>query len=82
MERDIAVVLAEVEHEFTTEQVIAIGDDYFYRRMNGGSGGAWQKGSPQAIDKAESISRREARARMLEMGLTPDEVADKTKGVE
>lgn len=76
-------VLAEDEGEFTTDSVIRIGDEYFFRHANGGERGAFDTrtgGNGQFT--TESITRTEARDKMLQMGLGPSEVASKTKEKE
>jgi hypothetical protein len=74
MAKDKAIVLATQEYEFTTESVVRIGEDYFFRDENGGERGAWQ----DRANKTTPLSRSEARARLLEMGMEPDDVAEKT----
>jgi hypothetical protein len=70
-----AEILAEKRSEFRTKKVIRIEDDFFYVNENGGTGGAYEKGT----DNAESITRTEARRLLLEMGDTPEEAAQKTR---
>ena len=73
-------VLAEEEGEFTTDSVIRIDDEYFFRHANGGERGAYERRNHGGqVFSTESISRTEARAKMLEMGLEPSEVAAKTR---
>jgi hypothetical protein len=68
-------ILAEDAGEWLTDQVIRIGEDYYFRTQNGGSRGAYQNRS----DSTELLTRAEARAKLLDMGLTPSEVASKTR---
>lgn len=72
-------VLAEDEGEFVTDSVIRIGDDYFFRHANGGERGAWDTRNNQCNFRTEVISRSEARAKMLQYGCSPSEVANKTR---
>jgi len=73
-------VLAEDEGEFTTVQVIRIDDKYYHRRLNGGARGAWDTRSVRPGQfYCHNIARAEARRILLEMGLDPVAVADKTE---
>ena len=75
---DQGEVLAEDESEWVTEQVLRIGEDYFYRRCNGGWGGAWDVRTHPDVFECILLSRAEARQRMLDMGCDVSEVAHKT----
>jgi hypothetical protein len=79
MPKTTTEILLENEHEFETEQLIRIGTDLFYRRQNGGSGGAWEK---KSYNRAEcrAIGLTEARRIALEWGETPDTVVDALEG--
>lgn len=72
-------VLVENEMEFATDSVLRIGDDYFLRHANGGERGAFQESTCRGKFTTVSITRTEARAKMLEMGVELEEVAGKTK---
>jgi hypothetical protein len=63
-------VLMEKENEFTTEQLICIGEDLFHAVRNGGTRGAWQDKS----DSVETIDLTEARRIALEWNDDPEEV--------
>lgn len=71
-------VLGEVVREFRTRKVIRIGTDYFDVDENGGYGGAWDTRSGQNGTTTKTIDRTEARRLLLEMGLSLEEVAEKT----
>ncbi len=76
---DKAVVLCEDEGEFTTDSVVRIGDDYFFRHQNGGARGAWDcRNCGGQLFRATAISRTDARAKLLEMGMSPEKVAKVT----
>lgn len=72
-------VLGEEQGEFATRQVIRIADDYFFRHQNGGSRGAWDPRQNPSIFSTESITRQDARRRLLEFGLEPPAVAKATR---
>ena len=69
-----AIVLASHEMEYRTIKVIRIEDDFFLLDENGGSCGAWQNRG----NKCEELTRSQARAKLLEMGLEPEEAAKAT----
>jgi hypothetical protein len=75
---DEGEVLAEDESEFARNQVLRIGEDYFYRECNGGWGGAWDHRQNPNVFECVLLSRSEARAKMLEMDCDVSEVARKT----
>ena len=72
-------VLGEDVGEWQTKQVIRIEDEYYYRRCNGGSRGAYDHRNNPDIFECHELSRSEARAKLLEFGLSPREVSAKTK---
>ena len=71
-------VLGEDEGEWATEQVIRIGDEYYYRENNGGSRGAYDHRTNPDVFECREINQREARKMLLKFGLEPSEVAEKT----
>jgi hypothetical protein len=75
---DQGEVLAEDESQLVTEQVLRIGKDYFYRRCNGGWGGAWDTRTNPNVFECILLSRAKAQQRMLDMGCDVSEVAHKT----
>ena len=76
---DEGEVLGEDKGEWTTEQVIRIADEYYYRRTNGGSRGAYDHRTTPNVFECREIDRREARKALLNFGLEPAEVAEKTE---
>ena len=74
-------VLGEDEGECVTEQVIRIGEEYYYRRNNGGSHGAYDPRTNPKVFEVREISQREARKMLLSFGLEPAAVAKKTEVV-
>jgi hypothetical protein len=72
-------VLCEDEGEFATKQVIRIAGEYYYRRNNGGSRGAYDHRTNPGVFECREITQREARKILLEFGLEPSEVAKKTE---
>lgn len=77
---ETAGVLMEDEREFSTDQVIRVGDELYYREQNGGSRGAWQPhsgpmGDWDAPREVRLIDEPEAKRLMLEWGASPAKVA-------
>lgn len=75
-----AEVLAEVEDEWSTSQVIRIGDDYYHRVLNGGTRGAHSTGGnrfPVTLGQVEELTEAQAKRQMLQFGLAPAEIARK-----
>ena len=72
-------VLGEDEGEWETKQVIRIVDEYYYRKNNGGSRGAHDHRTNPGVFECREINQREARRMLLEFGLEPLEVAEKTE---
>lgn len=84
-EVDDGEVVAEDEGEYDTLQIVRVNQDYYVRRANGGARGAWDRQCgdgvwrDRPVEAARAITREEARARMLDMGMTPREVARATR---
>jgi hypothetical protein len=64
-------ILMEREREFTTDQIIRIDSQLYFRRANGGSRGAWQ----DREDTCNLIDLAEGRRIALEWGEEPEDVA-------
>ena len=77
-ELDEADVLGEDEREWQTEQVIRIDGEYYFRRNNGGSRGAYDTRTTKNVLECRVISLSEARRMLLALGMAPAEVAEAT----
>lgn len=73
--RGDAEVLFANETQFYTDDIVRIGNEYYFRHKNGGHGGAWD---PRDFHpKVQTIDRKEARRLALEWGQNLDTVAEK-----
>lgn len=78
---DDGEVLVERSGEFETEQIVRVGEDYYHRIENGGDRGAHNRQCGDGVWReypvqgAELLTRTEARAKLLDMGVEPAEVA-------
>lgn len=74
-------VLANDQGEWSTEQIIRIGDDLFYAHPNGGARGAWNRQDGDGIwrerpvEPTREISPTDAKRLMLDWGYDPKEIS-------
>jgi len=80
-------VIARSEGEWTTQQIVVMDGEAYYRHANGGAHGAhdqmdgdgvWRE---QPIEPTRQIDRSEARRLMLDWGYTLADVARKTRAI-
>jgi len=76
---DAEVLAEETTGEFSALQVIRLGRDFYRRDVNGGSRGAHSWGGDRIPDvlSCEAVSETEAKRMMLELGMSPREIARK-----
>ena len=78
-------VLAEREHEYSTESIVRVGEDIYLRHKNGGARGSWDRQGgdgvwrERPVEPARLLTTTEARERLLDWGYAPAEIADMTE---
>lgn len=83
-----AEVLAENEGEWSTRRIVRIEAQAYYQHQNGGERGAWDRQDGDGvwrehpIEPTREISKTEACKLMLDWGHDPNEIAEKTRGLE
>lgn len=83
---DAGTVLAEREHEFSTERLVRVDDEYYLAHPNGGSRGAYDRmcgdgvWRDHPVEPTRVLDRAEARQVLLDWDYSPAEVARMTRG--
>lgn len=81
-------VVAECEGEWSTEQIVLVGDEAYYRHPNGGAKGAYDRQDGDGVwrehpvEPTRRITKSEARALMLDWGYSPTKVAKVTRRID
>jgi len=74
------VLVAENEHEYSTEKIYHFGDEYYYIVENGGDRGAYDRMGGDGvwrdhpIEPATVISKSEVICKLLDWGIEPEEI--------
>lgn len=80
-----AIPTAEDEGEYSTEQIVRVGGNFYYRHSNGGSRGAHDRMCGDGVwrdypvEPSRQIDVTEARAILLDWGFEPREVGKMTR---